>query len=121
LEEEVEVGNFVEIKKSTMGRRSKAKHLAYLGDATLGVDVNIGAGAITANYDGVSKHKTVIEDRASTGSNTVLIAPVRLGKGSRTGAGAVVVKGEVDSDTVVVGVPARPLAKKMNKATRGRG
>jgi bifunctional UDP-N-acetylglucosamine pyrophosphorylase/glucosamine-1-phosphate N-acetyltransferase len=116
LEDGAEIGNFVEVKKSTIGRGSKAKHLAYLGDATLGADVNIGAGTITANYDGKNKNPTVIEDGASTGSNTVLVAPVRLGKGAKTGAGAVVPKGEVPAGAVVVGVPARPIVK-----AKGRG
>ena len=122
LEEKAEVGNFVEVKKSRIGPRSKAKHLSYLGDATLGADVNIGAGTITANYDGVRKHETFIDDGASTGSNTVLVAPVRLGRGAKTGAGAVVPKGEVRPGSVVVGVPARPIKKrKLARAGRGRG
>ncbi len=109
LDEGAEVGNFVEVKKSRIGAHSKAKHLSYLGDATLGARVNIGAGTITANYDGVNKHATIIGDGVHVGSNTVLVAPVRLGKGSKTGAGAVVVRGEVAPGAVVVGVPARPL------------
>ncbi len=112
LEDGVEIGNFVEVKRSRVGARSKAKHLAYLGDATLGVGVNIGAGTITANYDGVRKHPTVIDDGVHTGSNTVLVAPVRQGKGARTGAGAVVRRGEVPPGKTVAGVPARPLEKK---------
>ncbi len=112
LQEGAEVGNFVEVKQSKIGPASKAKHLSYLGDATLGARVNIGAGTITANYDGKRKHPTVIEEGASTGSNTVLVAPVRLGKGAKTGAGAVVLKGEVEAGALVVGVPARPLVRK---------
>lgn len=111
LEDGAEIGNFVEVKNSRIGPHSKAKHLSYLGDATLGARVNIGAGTITANYDGVKKHPTVIEDGAQTGSNTVLVAPVRVGKGAKTGAGAVVAKGEVAPGSVVAGVPARPLGK----------
>jgi bifunctional UDP-N-acetylglucosamine pyrophosphorylase/glucosamine-1-phosphate N-acetyltransferase len=111
LEDGAEIGNFVEVKKSRVGPHSKAKHLTYLGDATLGAKVNIGAGTITANYDGVNKHATVIGDGVHTGSNTVLVAPVRLGAGAKTGAGAVVVRGEVSPGAVVVGVPARPLAR----------
>lgn len=118
LEDHSEIGNYVEVKKSRVGRRSKAKHLTYLGDATLGADVNIGAGTITANYDGVRKHETVIEDGAQTGSNTVLVAPVRLGRGAKTGAGAVVRPGEVAAGAVVVGVPARPLKKKIKARRR---
>jgi bifunctional UDP-N-acetylglucosamine pyrophosphorylase/glucosamine-1-phosphate N-acetyltransferase len=112
LEDGAEVGNFVEVKKSRIGRHSKAKHLSYLGDATLGANVNIGAGTITANYDGKNKHATVIEDGAQTGSNTVLVAPVKLGKGAKTGAGAVVVRGEVPPGAVVAGVPAKAIRPK---------
>jgi bifunctional UDP-N-acetylglucosamine pyrophosphorylase/glucosamine-1-phosphate N-acetyltransferase len=82
------VGNFVELKKTTLGPRSKTSHLSYLGDATIGADVNIGAGTITCNYDGVSKHETVIEDGAFIGSDTQLIAPVHIGKGAYVGAGS---------------------------------
>lgn len=117
LQEGVEIGNFVEVKHSTFGARSKAKHLAYLGDAELGTEVNIGAGTITANYDGRNKHRTILKDRVQTGSNTVLVAPLTIGAGSKTGAGAVVPKGEVAADSVVVGVPARPLLRtKVRKA-----
>jgi len=86
--EGAKVGNFVELKKTTLGRGSKANHLAYLGDATIGAKVNIGAGTITCNYDGVSKHPTVIEDGAFIGSDSQLIAPVRVGKGAYVGAGS---------------------------------
>ena len=82
------VGNFVELKKTTLGPRSKANHLAYLGDATIGADVNVGAGTITCNYDGQKKHETMIEDGAFIGSDTQLIAPVRIGKGAYVGAGS---------------------------------
>ena len=127
MEDGAEVGNFVEVKKSRIGSHSKAKHLSYLGDATLGAHVNIGAGTITANYDGKNKNATVIGDHSHTGSNTVLVAPVRLGKNVTTGAGAVVVKGDIPDNTVLVGVPAKALAPKMEKvaekkpaAKRGR-
>jgi bifunctional UDP-N-acetylglucosamine pyrophosphorylase/glucosamine-1-phosphate N-acetyltransferase len=86
--EDAHVGNFVELKKTTMGRGSKANHLAYLGDATIGEQVNIGAGTITCNYDGTLKHPTVIEDGAFIGSDSQLIAPVRVGKGSYVAAGS---------------------------------
>lgn len=79
LDDEVHVGNFVEIKASRLGRGSKANHLAYIGDTTVGSGVNYGAGSITANYDGANKHRTVIGDRASIGSNCVLVAPVEIG------------------------------------------
>ena len=79
LADEVHIGNFVEVKASTLGRGSKANHLAYVGDATVGANVNIGAGTITANYDGARKHRTVIGDDVSIGSNAVLVAPVTIG------------------------------------------
>ena len=82
------VGNFVELKKTTMGEGSKVNHLSYLGDATIGARVNVGAGTITCNYDGQKKHQTVIEDGAFIGSDTQLIAPVRVGKGAYVGAGS---------------------------------
>ena len=81
------IGNFVEIKKSLIGEGSKVNHLTYIGDTLMGSGVNIGAGTITANYDGANKHQTVIEDNASTGSNSVLVAPVTVGKGATLGAG----------------------------------
>lgn len=86
--ENAHIGNFVELKKTTVGRGSKANHLAYLGDATIGEKVNVGAGTITCNYDGVAKHPTVIEDGAFIGSDTQLIAPVRVGKGAYVAAGS---------------------------------
>ena len=86
--EDAHIGNFVELKKTTVGRGSKANHLAYLGDATIGERVNIGAGTITCNYDGVAKHPTVIEDGAFIGSDSQLIAPVRIGKGAYVAAGS---------------------------------
>jgi bifunctional UDP-N-acetylglucosamine pyrophosphorylase/glucosamine-1-phosphate N-acetyltransferase len=86
--EDAHVGNFVELKKTALGRGSKANHLAYLGDATIGEKVNIGAGTITCNYDGTVKHPTVIEDGAFIGSDTQLIAPVRVGRGSYVAAGS---------------------------------
>jgi bifunctional UDP-N-acetylglucosamine pyrophosphorylase/glucosamine-1-phosphate N-acetyltransferase len=82
------IGNFVELKKTSIGSGSKANHLAYLGDATIGANVNVGAGTITCNYDGEKKHRTVIEDGAFIGSDTQLIAPVRVGKGAYVGAGS---------------------------------
>ncbi len=105
LEEGSAVGNFVEVKKSILGRRSKSMHLTYLGDATIGERTNIGAGTITCNYDGKNKHETIVEDDVKIGSDTLLVAPVRVGKGSVTGAGSVVTK-DVPPDTLVAGVPA---------------
>lgn len=92
LEDEVHVGNFVEVKASYIGRGSKANHLAYVGDATVGRDVNIGAGTITCNYDGANKHRTVIEDDVHIGSDVQLVAPVTVGKGATIGAGATITK-----------------------------
>lgn len=92
LSEEVRVGNFVEIKKSTLGRGSKANHLSYVGDATVGENANIGAGTITCNYDGQNKHTTTIEEGAFIGSNTSLVAPVTVGAGAITGAGSAITK-----------------------------
>jgi bifunctional UDP-N-acetylglucosamine pyrophosphorylase/glucosamine-1-phosphate N-acetyltransferase len=84
------VGNFVEVKNSAIGKDSKANHLSYLGDATIGADVNIGAGTITCNYDGVNKHRTTIEDGAFIGSNSALVAPVTIGKDATIGAGSTI-------------------------------
>jgi bifunctional UDP-N-acetylglucosamine pyrophosphorylase/glucosamine-1-phosphate N-acetyltransferase len=92
LEDEVHIGNFVEVKASTVGRGSKANHLAYVGDSTVGRDVNIGAGTITCNYDGAAKHRTVIEDNVHIGSDVQLVAPITVGKGATIGAGATIVK-----------------------------
>lgn len=86
------VGNFVEVKNSSLGEGSKASHLSYLGDSTIGNDVNIGAGTITCNYDGVNKHRTIIEDNVFIGSDTQLVAPVRIGKGADIGAGSTITK-----------------------------
>jgi bifunctional UDP-N-acetylglucosamine pyrophosphorylase/glucosamine-1-phosphate N-acetyltransferase len=109
----VRVGNFVELKKTELGQDTSVAHLTYLGDAVVGSGVNIGAGTITANYDGVSKNQTIIENGARIGSNTVLVAPVKVGKNAKTGAGSVVTKGkDVPTGETVVGVPAKPLRKK---------
>ncbi|NYT47583.1 MAG: bifunctional UDP-N-acetylglucosamine diphosphorylase/glucosamine-1-phosphate N-acetyltransferase GlmU [Candidatus Methanofishera endochildressiae] len=96
LAEQVHVGNFVEIKKSTVAQGSKINHLSYIGDATIGSKVNIGAGTITCNYDGVNKFRTVIEDGAFIGSDTQLIAPVTVGKNATIGAGSTITKSTPD-------------------------
>ena len=107
------VGAFVETKNAVYGDGSKSGHLAYMGDVTLGKDVNIGAGSIVANYDGETKHKTEIGDNAFIGCGTVLVAPVKVGKNAQTGANTVVPHGkDVPDDTIVVGVPAKELRKK---------
>jgi bifunctional UDP-N-acetylglucosamine pyrophosphorylase/glucosamine-1-phosphate N-acetyltransferase len=113
MEERAAVGNFVEMKKSRLGRASKSMHLTYLGDATVGEKTNIGAGTITCNYDGQHKHPTVIEDEVKIGSDTMLVAPVRVGRGAVTAAGSVVTK-DVPPDTLVAGVPAS-IKKRINK------
>ena len=108
VEAGVHLGNFVEVKASRIGRGTKAGHFSYIGDAEIGAEVNIGAGTITCNYDGTAKHKTIVEDGAFIGSDTMLVAPVRIGKGAMTGAGSVVT-GDVAAGQQVAGVPARPL------------
>jgi bifunctional UDP-N-acetylglucosamine pyrophosphorylase / glucosamine-1-phosphate N-acetyltransferase len=113
LEEKAAVGNFVEVKKSRLKRGTKAMHLTYLGDATIGERTNIGAGTVTCNYDGTNKHETIIEDDVKVGSDTMLVAPVRVGARSVTGAGSVVTK-DVPPDSLVAGVPAQ-LKKKLNR------
>ncbi len=90
--EEAHIGNFVEIKNSEIGKGSKANHLTYIGDSTVGCRVNIGAGTITCNYDGANKHRTIIEDEAFIGSDTQLVAPVTVGKGATIGAGSTITK-----------------------------
>jgi len=108
LEEKAKVGNFVELKKTILGRGSKANHLTYLGDATIGEKTNIGAGTITCNYDGKNKHATTIGNSVKIGSDTMLIAPVKVGDGAVTGAGSVVTK-DVEANKLVVGAPARAI------------
>ncbi|HEY8684279.1 MAG TPA: bifunctional UDP-N-acetylglucosamine diphosphorylase/glucosamine-1-phosphate N-acetyltransferase GlmU [Chloroflexota bacterium] len=103
-----QIGNYAEIKGSTLGPRTKMHHMSYIGDARIGSDVNIGAGTVTCNFDGVSKHRTVIEDGAFIGSDTMLRAPITVGRGAFTGAGSVVVR-DVPAYTVVAGVPARVI------------
>ena len=92
LKEGSKVGNFVEIKKSTVGNKSKINHLSYVGDSDIGKMVNIGAGTITCNYDGVKKSKTIIKDKVFIGSNSSLVAPVKIDKESIVGAGSVITK-----------------------------
>ena len=110
----VHMGNFGEVKDSTLGPGTKMGHFSYLGNATIGENVNIGAGTITCNYDGVHKNQTEIGEGAFIGSDTMLVAPVKIGAHARTGAGAVVTK-DVEADTLVVGVPARPIKKLATK------
>jgi bifunctional UDP-N-acetylglucosamine pyrophosphorylase / glucosamine-1-phosphate N-acetyltransferase len=106
----VHVGSFAEIVRSKVGSRSKVPHFSYLGDSTVGENVNVAAGTITANWDGQRKNPTVIEDDVFVGVDTMLVAPVRVGKGSRTGAGSVVTK-DVPPGATAVGVPARVVRR----------
>jgi bifunctional UDP-N-acetylglucosamine pyrophosphorylase/glucosamine-1-phosphate N-acetyltransferase len=111
IEDGARIGNFVEMKKTRFGKGAKASHLAYVGDADVGEGANIGAGTITANYDGERKNETKIGARASIGSNSSLVAPLEIGEGALTGAGSVVTH-DVPAGQRVAGNPARPLPKK---------
>jgi len=124
LRKGAKVGNFVEAKKTEIGEGSKANHLSYLGDAVVGKDVNIGAGTITCNYDGVSKHTTVIEDGVFIGSDTQLIAPVRVGRGAIIAAGSTITE-DVPPDALAIGRARQAnkkgwAKKKKKKGSRGR-
>ncbi len=114
LKHGVHMGNFGEVKNSTLEAGVKVGHFSYIGDATVGARANIGAGTITCNYDGERKHKTEIGEDAFIGSDTMLVAPVKVGKRARTGAGSVVTR-DVPEDSVAVGAPARVISKKKGK------
>ena len=101
LEDQAKIGNFVETKKTKIGKGSKANHLAYLGDAEVGEDSNIGAGTITCNYDGTNKHKTKIGNKTFVGTNSSLVAPLNIGNNSYIGAGSVITK-DVEDDALAV-------------------
>jgi bifunctional UDP-N-acetylglucosamine pyrophosphorylase/glucosamine-1-phosphate N-acetyltransferase len=100
--ERAHVGNFVETKKTKLGRGAKANHLTYLGDSEIGPGVNVGAGTITCNYDGTSKHMTVIEEGAFIGSDSTLVAPLRVGKGAYVAAGSTITE-DVPADALALG------------------
>ncbi len=124
LAADVHIGNFVEVKASAIGQGSKANHLAYIGDTTMGAGVNFGAGSITANYDGANKHRTVIEDGASIGSNCVLVAPVAIRQGATIGGGSTIAR-EAPADTLTVAraqqmsVPGWTRPVKQSKPAKG--
>ena len=105
------IGNFSELKNTKVGKNTNICHLGYLGDSEIGENVNIGAGTITCNFDGTTKHKTVIGDNSFIGSNTVIVAPRSIGKNAFTGAGSVVTK-DVESGALVYGVPAKKQTKR---------
>lgn len=111
LKDYVHLGNFGEVKDSTLGEHTKMGHFSYIGNALIGKDVNIGAGTITCNFDGKAKHLTEIGDETFIGSDTMLVAPLKIGKRAKTAAGAVVTH-DVPDETLVVGVPARPRERK---------
>ncbi len=111
LETGVRLGTGAEVNRSRLGKGTKSNHFSYLGDAEVGANVNIGAGAVTCNYDGKNKNKTVIEDGAFIGSDSMLVAPVRIGKKAATGAGSVVTK-DVEDGAKVAGVPARRVRRR---------
>jgi bifunctional UDP-N-acetylglucosamine pyrophosphorylase/glucosamine-1-phosphate N-acetyltransferase len=102
LEEKAKVGNFVEVKKAVMGKGAKANHLSYIGDAEVGAGANIGAGTITCNYDGYFKYKTVIGERAFIGSNSALVAPVKIGADAIVAAGSAVTRDVMDGELRIV-------------------
>ncbi|MFA4989345.1 MAG: NTP transferase domain-containing protein [Candidatus Omnitrophota bacterium] len=111
VSDDVTLGNFIEINRTAIGAKTLIKHFSYIGDAVVGARANIGAGTVTANFDGRSKHTTVIKDNALIGSDTILVAPVKVGRGALTGAGAVIIK-NIPDNKKAVGVPARILKEK---------
>jgi bifunctional UDP-N-acetylglucosamine pyrophosphorylase/glucosamine-1-phosphate N-acetyltransferase len=120
LAEDVHIGNFVEVKASDIAAGSKANHLAYIGDTTIGCNVNVGAGTITCNYDGANKHRTIIEDDVFIGSDTQLVAPVTVRRGATIGAGSTITR-EVAADSLALtrvkqaGIPGWKRPRKKNR------
>ena len=107
----VTAGNFIEMVRAKIGAKTFVKHFSYIGDSSVGASVNIGAGTVTANFDGLKKNYTIIKDKVNIGSDTVIVAPVRIGKSAVTGAGSVITK-NIPDNAVVAGIPARILRKK---------
>jgi bifunctional UDP-N-acetylglucosamine pyrophosphorylase/glucosamine-1-phosphate N-acetyltransferase len=118
LAADVHIGNFAELKNSSLGEGTKMGHFSYLGDATVGTRVNVGAGTITANYDGTAKHRTVVGNHVFLGVGTMLRAPVTIADRAYTGAGSVVLR-DVPESTTVVGVPARAIERREQERTQG--
>lgn len=114
LGKNVKIGNYCEIKNSSIGQNSKSGHFSYLGDSMIGENVNIGAGTITCNYDGTNKNKTIIEDNVFIGSNTMLVAPIKIGKNSITGTASVITK-NVPENSKAIGAPARIFKRDQSK------
>jgi bifunctional UDP-N-acetylglucosamine pyrophosphorylase/glucosamine-1-phosphate N-acetyltransferase len=119
IKTKAKIGNFVEVKKSVIGKGSKANHLAYIGDSLLGEDVNIGAGTITCNYDGFEKHQTIIGNRVFVGSNVELVAPVKVGNDSSIGAGTTVTK-DVPEGALAISRVKQKNIKRWNKKIEHR-
>jgi len=111
LGNDVTAGNFIEMVRAKIGAKTFVKHFSYIGDSSVGASVNIGAGTVTANFDGLKKNYTIIKDKVNIGSDTVIVAPVRIGKSAVTGAGSVITK-NIPDNAVVAGIPARILRKK---------
>jgi bifunctional UDP-N-acetylglucosamine pyrophosphorylase/glucosamine-1-phosphate N-acetyltransferase len=124
LAENVRIGNFVELKKTRLGRGSKANHLTYLGDATVGSEVNVGCGTVTCNYDGERKHPTTIGDGVFVGSDSILVAPIRIGKGAYVAAGSTLTE-SVPAGSLALGrarqVTKRGWVRKRDAARAGKG
>jgi bifunctional UDP-N-acetylglucosamine pyrophosphorylase/glucosamine-1-phosphate N-acetyltransferase len=124
IEDRAKAGSFVEIKNATIGRDSKVPHLSYVGDARVGRDVNVGAGTVTVNYDGYRKHRTVIEDEARVGSDTMLVAPIKVGRGAVTGAGSVITENVPPGALAIERSEQRNISgyrKKKDARAKGKG